>query len=180
VGVDKQADDENETVDTAVRSSRGELIRDVLGLLARFGLAAIFLISGGLKAADPRQTVVSVRAYDLFPESLVTFIAATLPYLEIALGVLLVLGLATRLAAVLGAVMLVLFIAGVISAAVRGLSIDCGCFGGGGPVEAGQTAYTAEILRDLGFLALAGYLILRPDTPVSVDRWVRLRSGQTA
>ena len=55
--------------------------------------------------------------------------------------------------------LLLVFIAGVISAAARGLSIDCGCFGGGGTSQAGQTAYTAEILRDLGFLVLAGYLI---------------------
>ena len=93
---------------------------------------------------------------------------------------LLLIGLATRLTAVLSAVVLVAFIAGVISAAARGLSIDCGCFGGGGDVAAGQTAYTEEILRDLGFLTLAVYLILRPDTPLSVDRWVRRRTGQPA
>ncbi len=164
----------------APRRSGGRAVLDGLGLLARLGLAAIFLVSGALKASDPRETVVAVRAYDLLPESLVSLVAAMLPYLEIAVGVLLLVGLATRLAAVLGAVLLAIFIAGVISAAVRGLSIDCGCFGGGGTVEAGQTAYAAEILRDLGILVLAGYLIYRPDTPLSVDRWARLRSGQTA
>jgi uncharacterized membrane protein YphA (DoxX/SURF4 family) len=166
---------------TSPRSvSRSELIRDVIGLLARLGLAAVWLISGIIKAVDPRTTVVAVRAYQIFPESLVGIIAGILPFLEIALGVLLVIGLATRLTAVLSAVVLVAFIAGVISAAARGLSIDCGCFGGGGDVAAGQTAYTEEILRDLGFLTLAVYLILRPDTPLSVDRWVRRRTGQPA
>jgi uncharacterized membrane protein YphA (DoxX/SURF4 family) len=160
--------------------SRSELVRDVIGLLARLGLAAVWLISGIIKAVDPRTTVVAVRAYQIFPESLVGTIAGILPFLEIALGVLLVIGLATRLTAVLSAVVLVAFIAGVISAAARGLSIDCGCFGGGGDVAAGQTAYTEEILRDLGFLALAVYLIVRPDTPLSVDRWVRRRTGQPA
>lgn len=160
--------------------SRSELVSDVIGLLARLGLAAVWLISGIIKAVDPRTTVVAVRAYQIFPESLVGIIAGILPFLEIALGVLLVIGLATRLTAVLSAVVLVAFIAGVISAAARGLSIDCGCFGGGGDVAAGQTAYTEEILRDLGFLALAVYLIVRPDTPLSVDRWVRRRTGQPA
>jgi uncharacterized membrane protein YphA (DoxX/SURF4 family) len=160
--------------------SRSELVRDVVGLLARFGLAAVWLVSGYLKAVDPRTTVVAVRGYQIFPESLVVPFATVLPYLELALGLLLVAGLATRLAAVLSAVVLVAFIAGVISAAARGLSIDCGCFGGGGDVAAGQTAYVQEILRDLGFLALAGYLIVRPDTPLSLDRMVRRRSGQPA
>ena len=153
---------------------------DGLGLLARLGVAAVFLVSGGLKASDPRETVVAVRGYDLLPESLVTAVAATLPYLEIAVGVLLLLGLATRLAAILGAVLLIVFIAGVISAAARGLSIDCGCFGGGGAVDPGQTAYVGEVLRDLGLLVLSAYLVYRPDTPLSVDRWARSRSGRSA
>jgi len=149
----------------------------VLGLLARLCMAAVWFISGIAKAVDPRTTLVAVRAYQLFPDSVAELLAAVLPYFEIALGLLLVLGLATRLAAVLSAVLLVAFIAGVISAAARGLSIDCGCFGGGGDVGSDQTAYTAEILRDLGFLLLAGYLIVRPSSPLSVDRWVHGRSA---
>ena len=123
---------------------------------------------------------MAVRSYELLPESLVGTMAATLPYLEISLGVLLVLGFATRLAAALSAVLLLVFIGGVISAAVRGLSIDCGCFGGGGTVAPGATTYTLEVVRDIGFLALAGYLIWRPDTPLSVDRFVRRRAGAAA
>jgi uncharacterized membrane protein YphA (DoxX/SURF4 family) len=164
----------------AATQRQGELVRDVLGLLARFGLAAIWFISGIAKAVDPRTTLVAVRAYQLFPDFVAELLAAVLPYFEIALGLLLLLGLATRLAAVLSAVLLVAFIAGVISAAARGLSIDCGCFGGGGDVGSDQTAYTAEILRDLGFLLLAGYLVGRPSTPLSVDRWVHRRAGGPA
>ena len=140
-------------------------------------LAAVLLISGVIKAWDARETIVAVHAYQLVPESLVGAVAAVLPYLEIALGLLLLIGLATRLAAVLAAVVMVVFVAAVASAAARGLSIDCGCFGGGGEVAAGQTAYTAEILRDLGLLAMAVYLTIRPDTPLSVDRLVHRRAA---
>ena len=160
--------------------SRRERIRDVIGLLARLILAAVFLISGALKALDARETLVAVRAYQLLPESLVGTVAAVLPYLELALGLLLLVGLATRLTAVLSALLLAAFIAGVISAAARGLSIDCGCFGGGGQVEAGQTAYTEEILRDVGLLILAVYLVIRPDTPLSVDRQAHRRTSHPA
>ena len=152
----------------------------MIGLLARLGLAAVWLTSGLIKAADPRETLVAVRAYQLLSDGMASAVAAVLPFLEIALGVLLLVGLATRLGAVLSAIVLLVFIAGVISAAARGLSIDCGCFGGGGDVQAGETAYTAEILRDLGFLLLAVWLIVRPDTPLSIDRLVRRRSAQPA
>jgi uncharacterized membrane protein YphA (DoxX/SURF4 family) len=160
--------------------SRRVLAWDAVGLVVRLGLAAVWLLSGFEKASDPRETIVAVRSYELLPESLVGTMAATLPYLEISLGVLLVLGFATRLAAWLSAALLLVFIGGVISAAVRGLSIDCGCFGGGGQVAPGATTYTLEILRDVGFLALAGYLIWRPDTPLSIDRFVRLRAESVA
>lgn len=152
----------------------------MVGLLARLALAAVFLVSGAIKAMDARETLVAVRAYQLVPESLVGLVAAVMPYLELALGLLLLVGLATRLAAVLSAVVLVIFIAAVVSAAARGLLIDCGCFGGGGEVAPGQTAYTAEILRDAGLLVLAVYLAIRPDTPLSIDREAHRRAASPA
>ena len=156
------------------------VVLDVVGLLARLGLGVVWLLSGIPKAANPRDTIVAVRAYDLLPRSLVEPVAGILPFLEIALGLLLIVGLATRLVAVLSAVVLIVFIGAVISAAARGLSIDCGCFGGGGAVAPDETTYLAEILRDVGFLVLAGYLIVRPDTPLSIDRLVRRRVTDTA
>jgi hypothetical protein len=47
-------------------------------------------------------------------------------------------------------------------------------------VAAGETAYTLEILRDLALLVLAGYLVFRPDTPLSVDHIVRRRTADPA
>jgi uncharacterized membrane protein YphA (DoxX/SURF4 family) len=142
---------------------------DVVGTLARFGLAAVWLVSGLLKAADPDQTYVAVRAYDVLPDAGVEVVAALLPWVELALGVLLLAGVGTRLVAALSAVLLVVFVAGVTQAWARGLSIDCGCFGGGGAVEPGQTTYVQELLRDAGFLLMAGWLIARPHSLVALD-----------
>ena len=141
-----------------------ERVRDIVGTLARLGLAAVFLVSGTLKAIDPDATYVAVRAYDVLPKAGVALVAAVLPWLEIVLGVLLLLGVATRAVATIGAGLLMMFVAGVTQAWARGLSIDCGCFGGGGAVDPDQTAYGRELLRDAGFLLLAGWLIVRPRT----------------
>ncbi len=150
---------------------------DIVGLLARLTLAVVWLVAGLIKAAEPYfLQVAAVKAFQLAPESLVGTIAVVQPYLEIAIGLLLLLGLATRLAAVLSVLAMVVFLVGVISAAARGLSIDCGCFGGGGTVAPGATEYTLEILRDTGLLILAVYLMLRPATPLSVDRWTARRT----
>jgi uncharacterized membrane protein YphA (DoxX/SURF4 family) len=141
-----------------------ERVRDVIGTLARLGLAAVFLVSGVLKAVDPDATYVAVRAYDVLPKPAVALVAAVLPWLEIVLGLVLLAGVATRVAAAVGAALLLVFVAGVTQAWARGLSIDCGCFGGGGAVDPDRTTYGTELLRDAGFLVMAGWLIVRPRT----------------
>jgi uncharacterized membrane protein YphA (DoxX/SURF4 family) len=142
---------------------------DVIGTLARLGLAAVWLISGGIKAADSGQTYVAVRAYDVLPLGAVGPVAAVLPWLELALGLLLLVGLGVRAVAAVSAVLLAVFVAGLVQAWVRGLAIDCGCFGGGGAVDPDATAYGLELLRDAGFLALAGWLVARPRTRAALD-----------
>jgi uncharacterized membrane protein YphA (DoxX/SURF4 family) len=139
-------------------------VRGIVGTVARLGLAAVFLVSGVLKAIDPDATYVAVRAYDVLPKLGVELVAGVLPWLEIVIGLLLLAGIATRAVAVVSAVLLLGFMAGVAQAWARGLSIDCGCFGGGGAVDPGQTTYGRELLRDAGFLLLAGWLVVRPRT----------------
>lgn len=136
---------------------------------ARLVLGGVFLVAGALKIIDPQSAVAAVRAYELLPVSMATIVGWGQPFVEVALGVLLLAGIATRIVAAASGLLLVIFIAAVVSAAVRGLSIDCGCFGGGGPVPPGQTAYGIEILRDLGLLLLALWLVWQPRSRFAVD-----------
>ena len=142
---------------------------DGVGTLARLGLAAVWLVSGVPKALDPDQTYIAVRAYDVLPPLGVELVAGILPWFEIALAALLLLGLGVRATAVTSALLLLVFMAGVTQAWARGLAIDCGCFGGGGQVEPGETAYAAELARDTGFLLLAAWLVVRPRTVFAVE-----------
>ncbi len=142
---------------------------DVVGTVARLGLAAVWLTSGVLKAIDPDQTYIAVRAYDVLPPIGVEVVAGILPWFEIALGVLLLVGVGIRTVGVLSVLLLLGFVAGVSQAWARGLLIDCGCFGGGGAVAPGQTAYVQELLRDTGFIVLAAWLVVRPRTLLSLD-----------
>ncbi|MGD7787874.1 MauE/DoxX family redox-associated membrane protein [Propionibacteriaceae bacterium Y1700] len=140
-----------------------------LSLVVRLALAAVLIIAGALKVADPQQAVRAVAAYELLPAAITPIVGFALPWLEIALAALLLCGFLTRGAAVATGVLMVVFIAGVASAWARGLSIDCGCFGGGGQVAAGETAYLSEILRDLGFIAMAAFLTIWPRSTLSLD-----------
>jgi uncharacterized membrane protein YphA (DoxX/SURF4 family) len=159
------------TVSTIPR--RWVAVRPWLGTAVRLGLAAVWLFAGGSKVTDLAASGRAVNAYQVMPYDLAEVVGAALPFIEIALGLLLLAGLATRLAAWISVGILVVFIAGIISAWARGLSIDCGCFGGGGQLAAGQSPnYLPEILRDLGFLALAGFLVVFPRTRLAADSWV--------
>lgn len=144
---------------------------------ARIVLGGVFLVAGALKVVDPQSSVAAVRAYELLPTSLVTVVGWGLPFAEIALGLLLLAGIATRVVAAATAMLLIIFILAVVSAAARGLSIDCGCFGGGGEVAPGQTAYGIELVRDLGLLLLALWLVWQPCSRLTLDAFVRARMG---
>jgi len=122
---------------------------------ARILLGGVFLVAGLLKVPDPAGAVRAVRAYQLLPEPMVAPVAFGLPVVEIAVGLALLAGVFVRTAAVAAAVLLMVFLLGVGSAWARGLQIDCGCFGNGGHVAAGETAYPLEILRDVGLLVIA-------------------------
>jgi uncharacterized membrane protein YphA (DoxX/SURF4 family) len=137
---------------------------------ARLGLAAVWLVAGGLKVGDLAASGRAVNAYQIFPYEVAKVIGAAQPFLEIALGLLLLVGFAVRLSAGISAALLVIFIAGIVWAWAQGLQIDCGCFSKGGELGAGvDPAYGWDIARDVGFLLLAGILLGQPRTRYSID-----------
>jgi uncharacterized membrane protein YphA (DoxX/SURF4 family) len=139
-------------------------------LAARLLLAGVWLVAGGSKVGDLAASVRAVHAYDILPYDASRVVGATLPFIEIAVGLLLLVGFATRLAAAVSAGLMAMFVAGIASAWARGLRIDCGCFGGGGELAADQSpSYGWEITRDVALLAVALYLVFRPTSRLSLD-----------
>ncbi|TDQ48521.1 MauE/DoxX family redox-associated membrane protein [Actinorugispora endophytica] len=159
-------------------ATRWETVQPWATLAARLALAGVVGYAGYTKVIVPALSVQSVQAYQLFGDDVSRFIGYTLPLFEIALALLLVLGLATRLTGIVGALLMGVFIAGIASAWARGLNIDCGCFGTGGPVAEGETAYGLDIARDLGFMALGLFVAVWPRSPFSVDRVLGLYPGR--
>ncbi|MFT3877584.1 MAG: DoxX family membrane protein [Propioniciclava sp.] len=149
----------------------GRPVRDWIGLLARLLLGGVLLVAGGLKVGALGESVVAVRAYLILPYEITAFVGYALPLGEIALGLLLISGLFTRLSAALGGLLMLAFAAAIISVWARGISLDCGCFGGGGVIdpETAFAAYPWEIARDIGLAAAGAWLVFFPRTPYSVD-----------
>lgn len=141
-----------------------------ISLAVRLALAAVFLSAGLPKIFDLAGNARAVNAYQLMSWEAAQVVGAVQPFLEVGIGLLLLAGLLTRLAAWLSAIAMVVFVSGIVSAWARGLSIDCGCFSKGGQLPVGVAPnYTWDIVRDVAFLALAVFLILLPSSRFSLD-----------
>lgn len=142
---------------------------DLLGTVLRLVLGGVLLVAGALKVTNLGASALAVRAYQLLPYDLAGYVGYALPIIEIVIGLLLVLGLFTRISALLGALLMLAFVIGIASAWARGLSIDCGCFGGGGTIGAEETAYPLELSRDVALLLAGAWLVRRPHTAYALD-----------
>jgi uncharacterized membrane protein YphA (DoxX/SURF4 family) len=143
-----------------------------LALAARVALGGLFVWAAAGKIAGPAKFATDIDNYRLLPATWVNVVAAGLPWIELASGLLLVLGARVRAAAMLAGGMLVAFIGALAWAWARGIDVDCGCFGGGGATRVGPI----PIVRDAGMLALAVYAYLVGGGAWALDGR-RLRAG---
>jgi uncharacterized membrane protein YphA (DoxX/SURF4 family) len=143
------------------------------GTAARLVLAVVLSYAGLVKILDITAAGRSVAVYRIVPTDAAQFVGGMLPFVEMAIGLLLALGLATRATAAVTAALMATYIAAIVSVWARGLSIDCGCFGSGGALTGGaQRGYLVDIARDLLFLGAAVLLVRNPRTRYALDRWV--------
>jgi uncharacterized membrane protein YphA (DoxX/SURF4 family) len=133
-------------------------------------LGGVLIVAGALKIGNLQKSAMSVRAYEMLPIWLANFFGYALPWVEIGIGALLILGVAVRIMGALGALIMLGFIIAIAQAWARGLSIDCGCFGGGGTIDPEDTKYLSTILRDIGFLALGVFLYFYPKGRFALDK----------
>jgi uncharacterized membrane protein YphA (DoxX/SURF4 family) len=147
-----------------------EKLQPWIGLVCRLTLGGVLFVAGYLKVDKLEVSQMAVRSYELLPIPLANFLGQTLPFFEVVIGLLLIVGAATRAVAALGGFTMFIFIIAIAQAWARGLNIDCGCFGGGGTVAPGETRYLQEILRDAGLVAMALFLIRYPVSKFSIDK----------
>ena len=152
-------------------------VKEWIGLLARLATGGVWIVAGAVKLPDPYASVAAVRAYDLLPEAVVPTVGQLLPVLEVVIGLALVLGVLTRGAAVVSTVLFALFIVAIASVWARGMTIDCGCFGGGGTDPDAASSYPWEIARDAVLMIASAYLVVLPRTRWALDGLLFSRRG---
>ena len=96
----------------------------------RLTVALIFCYAGWIKIQSPQAFADSIATFRLLPANLNNLLALGLPPFELLVGILLATGWKTRLAAFCALAASGVFLLALVSALVRGLPVECGCFGG--------------------------------------------------
>jgi uncharacterized membrane protein YphA (DoxX/SURF4 family) len=130
----------------------------IVKLVLRIALAAVFAYAAYTKLRQPWLVfAMSIDAYGLLPEWAVLFIARTLPWFELAIGVGLLIGIWLRYVSLAATLLLAVFFGIMLMSYGKGMGIDCGCFGVGEPLTAktlvrdGSLLVAAVVLTVLSF-----------------------------
>ena len=114
----------------------------------RLALGAIFIYAAWVKLSAPWQLfAMSIDSYQLLPTGMVEILARTLPWFELALGLVLIPGWGLRFSSAMVSLLLLVFFSLIVRAAIKGQEISCGCFG------PGETISWKTMLRDGSMLA---------------------------
>lgn len=136
-------------------------------LLARLALGSVLLYAGVLKAPDHAAFAKVIANFGLLPQAGCQFLALILPWLEIALGLLLLCGLWLRSAALAAVLMFLGYSGAVLYALARDLNIECGCFGTNDGVRVGLHTLAIEAAG-----ITAGILVfIFPRHSLALVRW---------
>jgi uncharacterized membrane protein YphA (DoxX/SURF4 family) len=105
-------------------------------IVLRVALGLIFIYAGWVKLQDPWQLFAAgVASYEILSMGAVEFVARTLPWFEIALGVVLISGYFLRVSSTIVGALLAVFFTLIVRAFIQGKEINCGCFGGNEPIS---------------------------------------------
>ncbi len=141
----------------AIAAAPGNRTGRALLLVGRLALGGIFVYAAYAKlhfggAWHLRDYhfffAMAINSYNMLPLPVVQWMARILPWLELALGVLLILGIGLRWVSLAITALLLVFMAALTRAAVLGLQINCGCFG------YSSQKPTTELFHDSGLLIL--------------------------
>lgn len=123
---------------------------NILLNLIRIVLGVIFVYAGIPKILRPDEFADAINNYRILPFFLVNIFAICLPYVELLFGLFLILGFRIKSASFGILILMFVFIAAIISALIRGIDINCGCFG-----TSNEIISYKEIIRDFLFLGMA-------------------------
>jgi len=131
--------------------------KPILAVPIRYYLGFIFITACWHKILHPDSFALDIATYQILPMVFVNLLAITLPWVELASGLMLFLGWKTRAAALLVTGMMLIFTIALVIAVLRGLDMSCGCFASQGVAE--DPISWVTVARDLIWLSLSLFVL---------------------
>ncbi len=97
-------------------------------MIIRVVLGVVFIYASIDKILFPARFAEIIYHYKVLPIEMLNIIAILIPWLEAGLGLLLIFDIWTDMASLILGVLSFVFILLIVSAMIRGLNIQCGCF----------------------------------------------------
>ena len=138
--------------------ARSTINKRTLIIILRLFLGGILAWASIHKIVDPLAFARVIQDYRLLPSPFINPCAVILPYLELLLGVCLISGLWLPGAVLLSNLLFLVFFGALGFNLLRGLDVQCGCFSSN---ALGNSATTWYLIRDVGLIFVAGYLLVR-------------------
>lgn len=107
---------------------REALTHPWLTVRVQIALGIIFLVAAWPKIVDPPSFAHMIYNYRILPAGLINISALVMPWVELVVGLCLILGVWVKPARWIVAAMLIVFMIAISINLVRGNAIDCGCF----------------------------------------------------
>lgn len=133
---------------------------------ARLLLGLLLVVAGALKIGHAPELAGAIAGFRLLPPAVIAPMAVILPWFEAVLGLYLLVGLFTRVAAIVAAAQFVIYAGAIASAVLRHIPANCGCFGPGDAAVADWP----HVGFDLALAALACIIALGAPGAFAVDR----------
>jgi len=150
----------------------GCVVAKGMATLFRVALGALFIFSGYVKLNDPQAFAFAIKGFKLVENhDLISQATFSIPWTELIIGALLVLGLYTRAAAGAMLLMLAVFTGAIVSVIARDIDTTCGCFGN----FLGSKIDGSAVLRNAVLLGLAGVVLMHNGGFLTLDGWRRGR-----
>jgi uncharacterized membrane protein YphA (DoxX/SURF4 family) len=143
----------------------------------RLVTAGLFIWAASVKLAEPRDFLFSIKGFKVLPEShaMLEAFAFMVPWTEMVCAVALIAGFWARSAAIVIGGMLVVFVGAILSVLVRGMSVECGCFGDFSLLCSGGVIGWCNIGQNALLFAIALPVMIWGPGLFSWDRWAERR-----
>ena len=129
----------------------------IVVLISRILIGGILIYSSFEKFIDPSRFASVINNYHIIPFGLENSFGIILPWIELIVGICLMLGIFIDGVAFIVIIIMVIFIIAITYAIINGYNIECGC-----GLKPGEMIGIQKIIEDFTYLILAWMILKRP------------------